>query len=123
MNSNYYIGTSPSEILGNTPKFLYLIRRNDDGELFFVRSDQLRDKSSIEINSPGSVSENFIDFEPGFDYFEGIDEDREPVHENLVWPQYRWDDRNILYFVDEQGQLVQRINQNYNYPNGISSNG
>lgn len=123
MNSNYYIGTTPSELLGNSPKFLYLIRRNDDGELFFVRSDQLRDKSSIEINSPGSVTENFVDFEPGFDYFEGIGEDREPVYENLVWPQYRWDDRSILYFVDEQGQLVQRINQNYNYPDGISSNG
>ena len=123
MNSNYYIGTTPSELLGSTPRFLYLIRRNDDGELFFVRSDQLRDKSSIEINSPGSTAENFVDFEPGIDYFEGITEDREPVNENLVWPQYRWDDRNVLYFVDDQGQLVQRINQNYNYPDGISSNG
>jgi hypothetical protein len=121
MSANYYIGTSPDELLGNSPRFLYLIRRNDDGELFFVRSDQLRDKNSIEINSPGPVEENFIDFEPGFDFFEGIDENHEPEYKNLVWPQYKWDNRSVLYFVDEQGQLVQRINQNYTYPSGISS--
>lgn len=123
MSANYYIGTTPDEALGNSPRFLYLIRRNQDGELFLIRSDQLRDKSAIEINAPGHVTENFVDFEPGFDYFEGIDENHEPEYDNLVWSQYRWDNRSMLYYVDSEGQLSQRINQNYNYPDGISSNG
>jgi hypothetical protein len=124
MSSNYYLGTSPAEALGNSPRFWYALRRNDDGELFFYRSDQLKDKDSIEINKPGLPQDNFEDFEAGIDYFEGIAEDHEIEHPNLVWTQYRWDDRNLLYYIGpEEGRLVQRINQGYIYPEGTSSNG
>ena len=123
MANTYYIGTDPQQALGDSPRYLYAIRRNDDGELFLLRSDQLKDKDSITINLPGTPSENFEDFEPGFDYFEGIATDHELTDDNLVWVQYRWDNRSILYYVDEQGQLVQRINFNYQYPEGISSDG
>jgi hypothetical protein len=121
MASTYYLGQSPDEALGNSPRFLYLIRRNDDGELFFIRSDQQRDKDSIELNTPGAPSENFEDFEPGVDFLDGITEEHEIEYDNLVWTQYRWDNRSILYYVNEQGQLVQRINQGYTYPTGHSS--
>ena len=39
----------------------------------------------------------------------------------MYWTQYKWDQRSILYYVDGEGMLVQRINQNYAYPNGTSS--
>lgn len=123
MSSNYYIGTSPEEALGDSPRYFYAIRRNDDGELFLIRSDQLRDKSSIDLNRPGDPSENFEDFEPGVDYFEGVDEEHELEYDNMFWTQYRWDDRNMLYYVNNEGVLVQRINQDFTYPEGISSNG
>jgi hypothetical protein len=48
-----------------------------------LRSDQLKDKDSIELNIPGSPSENFENFEPGTDYFDGISEDHEIEYENL----------------------------------------
>lgn len=121
MASNYYLGTSPDEALGDSPRYLYLIRRNDDGELFLIRSDQLRDKDSIELNIPGEPENNFEDFVPGVDFFNGITDDHEIAYENLVWTQYRWDNRSMLYYVDDQGRLVQRINQNYTYPTGHSS--
>lgn len=121
MSQNYYLGQTPEQALGDSPRFLYMIRRNDDGELFLIRSDQLKDKSTIELNRPGDLTENFEDFEPGIDYFEGIGEDHEIEYDNLIWTQYRWDNRNILYYVDEEGRLVQRINQGYTYPVGISS--
>lgn len=123
MPSTYYLGQSPDEALGDSPRFLYLLRRNADGELFFLRSDQAIDKESIEINAPGNPAENFEDFESGIDFFEGIAADHEIEYENLRFPQYRWDDRSCLYYIDSQGQLVQRINQGYTYPTGISSNG
>jgi len=47
--------------------------------------------------------------------------DHEAVFDNLVWVQYRWDSRPLLYYVDSEGRLVQRINQNYTYPTGHSS--
>ena len=121
MPSTYYLGTSSDDALGDSPRYWYALRRNSDGELFLLRSDQLKDKDSIELNLPGAPAENFEDFEPGVDYFEGIAEDHEVEYDNLVYPQYRWDDRNILYYVDSEGRLTQRINQGYTYPIGTSS--
>jgi len=118
--SNYYFGTTPEFALGDSPRYLYALRRNDEGELFFIRSDQLVDKDIIAINKPGGPEENFEDFEPGIDYFEGIQEDHEVAFENIVWSQYRWDNRSILYYVDEEGMLSQRINFTYEYPEGTS---
>jgi len=123
MSSNYYLGTTPQEALGNSPRYFYALRRNEDGELFFLRSDQLKDKDQVELNQPGAVEENFSDFEAGINFFEGIDIDHEIEYLNLLWPQYKWDFRSLLFYVDEQGQLVVRTNQNYTYPEGISSNG
>ena len=121
MPSTYYLGQSPDEALGDSPRYWYALRRNQDGELFLLRSDQLKDKDSIELNLPGAISENFEDFEPGVDYFDGIRADHEVEYNNLVWTQYRWDNRNLLYYVDNQGRLTQRINQGYIYPVGTSS--
>jgi hypothetical protein len=123
MSANYYLGTSPETALGDSPRYWYALRRNEDGELFLLRSDQLKDKDSIELNLPGDPAENFEDFEPGVDYFDGIGADHEPEYDNLVWIQYRWDNRNMLYYIDNEGRLTQRINQGYSYPDGISSNG
>jgi hypothetical protein len=121
MPSTYYLGQSPDEALGDSPRYWYALRRNEDGELFLLRSDQLKDKDSIELNIPGDPSENFEDFEPGVDYFDGVQADHEVEYDNLVWTQYRWDNRNLLYYVDNQGRLTQRINQGYTYPIGHSS--
>ena len=122
MNSNYYLGTSPAEVLGFNPRYLYALRRNNDGELFFIIVDQLNDKEAdIEINAPGPVEDNFQDFEQGLNYFEGIDENHEKVYNNLTWPQYKWGSNPLFYYVNSQGQLVQRANRSYPYPEGISS--
>ena len=121
MPSPYYLGQSPDEALGDSPRYWYALRRNQDGELFLLRSDQLKDKDSIELNLPGATSENFEDFEPGIDYFDGVTQDHEIEYDNLVWTQYRWDNRNMLYYIDNQGRLTQRINQGYTYPTGHSS--
>jgi hypothetical protein len=120
-NSNYYLGRDPVETLGDSPRYWYALRRNEDGELFIVRSDQVTDKDSYSINIPGDPTENFEDFEPGVDFLDGTKADHEPEYENMYYTQYRWDDRSIFYYVDGQGMLVQRINQGYSYPNGISS--
>ena len=120
-NSNYYLGRSPEDTLGDSPRYWYALRRNDDGELYIVRSDQVLDKEAYQLNIPGPPEENFEDFEPGVDFFDGIDAEHEPVYENMYYPQYRWDNRSIFYYIDSEGLLVQRINQGYAYPTGIST--
>lgn len=121
MSANYYLGTSPEQSLGDSPRYWYALRRNSDGELYVVRSDQLIDSEDYEINIPGPPADNFEDFEPGIDYFEGIAENHEPEYANMFYTQYKWDNRSIFYYVDEEGQLVQRIFKTYSYPQGISS--
>ena len=117
---SYYLGTAPEQELGSNKRFFYGLRRNDQGELFFVRVDMLSGKESIDINSPGDWLENYNDFNQNVDYFDGISSDHNVVHENLVWTQHRWDNTSCLYYIDNEGRLVKRVNQSYTYPTGIS---
>ena len=115
----YYIGQQPSDVLGDQPRFFYALRRTDDGELYFARIDQLIGEDAIEINLPGDPAENYEDFEVGVDFYEGRDVYHSLVFENLKYEQYRWDDRNIYYYIDADGQLVARVNATYTYPTGV----
>lgn len=121
MTSPYYLGTTPDQQLGQSTRYWYALRRNEDGELFLVRSDQLVDGDSYFLNIPGPPEEDFQDFQAGIDYLDGIDTEHEPVHENMYYPQYRWDNRPLFYYIDSNGMLVQRLNKSYAYPSGISS--
>lgn len=121
MANPYYLGVSPDEALGDSPRFWYALRRNEDGELFFVRSDQLIDNEGYFLNQPGAPEDDFEDFEPGVDYLDGIDSEHEAVYPNMFYPQYKWDNRGLFYFVDADGMLIVRINKSYAYPTGISS--
>ena len=66
------------------------------------------------------LEQTFEDFEPGIDYFEGIADDHEANFANMKYPQYKWDQRSTLYYIDDEGMLVQRVNQDYAYPTNIS---
>jgi hypothetical protein len=121
--STFYVGTSADLVVGQigNSRHFYALRRNDDGELFLKKIDQLVDQDGVELNVPGDSGDNFISFEEGIDFYDGIDEDHEPVFKNLVYPQYRWDAKSAYFYVDDQGQFVMRVNQSFTYPEGISS--
>lgn len=121
MSANYYLGTTPLESLGESPRYWYALRRNEDGELFLVRSDQITDLGSYQINIPGPSEEDFDNFIVGTDFLDGLDVNHEKPKENMYYPQYRWDDRGLFYYVDEEGMFTVRINRGYSYPPGISS--
>jgi len=117
-----YVGNSPETVYNNIDKrYFYGLRRNQDGELFLYRIDQIKDTDNIEINIPGSIDENFQNFEEGFDFFSGRNDDHDVIYPNLKYEQYRWDDRVLYYYIDEQGQWVLRTNKTYVYPTGVSS--
>lgn len=121
MTSPYYLGTTPIESLGDSPRYWYGLRRNEDGELFLVRSDQLSDLGAYELNIPGPPEEDFEDFESGVDYFDGLDAAHELINDNMKYPQYKWDNRALFYYVDSEGMFTIRINRGYSYPPGIST--
>lgn len=118
-----YIGITPDLIFNSIPnRFFYGLRRTDDGELFVAKVDQVKGES-ININNPGDPAENFNSFVAGQDFFEGRDVNHKPVYDNLVYEQFRWDTANIFYYINDEGELVARVNQAYTYPAGVSSDG
>jgi|688.fasta_scaffold47242_3 hypothetical protein len=115
--SNYFLGNTQEQVLGDIPKFFYALRRDTEGNLYFARVNQISGEP-ITINNIGDVDSNYEDFTFGTNYFDGIDEDHEPLKENLKYPQYKWEARDLYYYVNAEGELVVRINQKYTYSNG-----
>jgi len=119
MASTHYVGQTPSitELLGEgQPRYFYALRRTDEGTLFFAKIDQLKDVESITINNPGRSANDFEDFQYGVNFFNGrLEEDHSRPFANLQWDQYRWDNKNMNYYVNDEGELVVRINQSFTY--------
>lgn len=120
-DSNYFFGRTQEQQIGTQPRYFYGLRRNDDGELFLVRVDQLSRVDSLEVNNEGDVTQNYDNFEVGTDFYEGRDVYHNIQFFNLIYEQYRWDDRNLWYYINSDGQLTARSNTKFPYPSGISS--
>jgi hypothetical protein len=117
-----YVGNSPETVYDNIDKrYFYGLRRNEDGEVFLYRIDQIKDTDDIEININGDISDNYNDFKEGVDFFDGRNDDHDVNHPNLKYEQYRWDDRLLYYYIDSDGQWIARTNKTYTYLPGISS--
>jgi hypothetical protein len=116
----YYIGQSSAlaDVLGEgNPRYFYAIRRDDDGLLFFSKIDQLTDLGTITINNSGLTENDYTEFEYGVDFFDGrLEEDHSRPYSNLQWDQFRWDSKNVYYYINTAGEFIVRINQSYTYP-------
>ena len=114
--STNYTGQTPGEIVQSFGKrYFYGLKRTDQGELWFGKLDQMQPEQSLQVNIPGDPEDNFDNLEEGQNFFEGRDVQHKKVYENLNYEQFKWDNRNIMYYVDDEGQLVARINQNYTH--------
>ena len=116
---SYYIGQNNlADILGDgNPRYFYGLRRDDAGQLYFAKIDQLKDTGAITINFPGLTENDFQDFEYGVDYFDGrLEEDHSRPYSNFYFDQYRWDGKNMFYYINGNGEFVVRVNQEYIYP-------
>ena len=116
------VGQDTSVYLANGIKdrYFYGLRRTDEGTLFIGKVDQLAANDPVSINNPGNIDDNFKDFDQGYDFYEGRDLNHDKPFPNLRYEQFRWDDRNLIYYVDDEGNLVVRINQDYSFPEGVS---
>ena len=75
----------------------------------------------IQINRPGGVDGNYTEFQAGESFFEGRNPNHVLVFDNLVFEQMRWDDQNIYYYINDEGEVVLRVNTRYTYPEGTAS--
>jgi len=122
---SYYIGTGPADVINSFIKrYFYGMRRNDDGEMFLLKSDQQKGgEDAITINEVGEATGNFPDFEEGINYLDGINETHDIVYSNLRYQQLKWDNRSLLYYVDDEGYLVLKVSEKHTYPAGTSAPG
>lgn len=104
-------------------RFFYGIRRTDDGELFLSKVDQTKKGQSVVINQGDVSPENFQAFEVGQDFFEGRDIFHELVYETLKYEQFKWDNRDMLFYVDEDGYFTIKVNERHDYDDTTSSDG
>ena len=120
----YYVGNNPQDVLdGFIKRYFYGMRRNEDGELFLIRIDQLQGQENVAvINDIGVSANNFLDFEEGIDYLDGVDENKDIVYPNLRYPQLRWDGRSLTYYIEAgTGHFVQAVSEKVTFENNISS--
>jgi len=100
---------------GMGERYFYGLRKQDDGSIYLAVVDQMNPNDQITINVPGEVAENYDGFDFGQDFFEGRDVNHEKVFANLKYEQYRWDYQKINYYINDDGILVARLNQPYDY--------
>jgi hypothetical protein len=108
------------DTLGSS-RYFYGLRRTDAGELYLGKVDLMGTSTgdALQINRPGDASENFPHFSRGVDFFEGRDTTHTKIYDNLNYEQFRWDAKNIFYYINSAGELVLRVNEDYTYPVGI----
>lgn len=112
-----FIGISPAPRAAR--KYFYKLTRNNNDELIFTRIDLEEDFNIEEIIVDPALrtTETQHEFQ-GFntDYVViNIDFDHMIIEESLGRAQYKVRTDDLFYFMNQQGQLVVRINQTYNY--------
>lgn len=121
MNQNYLGAVGSESTLGTSnQRYFYAIRTDEEGNIFITKIDIWTSSDTIEINAPGDTDDDWEYFELGVDYFDG----KNPVtHEkdtpNLNFDQYRFDSRSAYYYINANGELIVRYNQEYNYSQDV----
>ena len=97
---------------GVKDRYFYGLRRTDEGELYIGKVDQLSANDPVTINLPGNIDDNYKEFDQGYDFYEGRDLNYSKPFKNLKYEQFRWDDVNLNYYINDEGEFVVRLNSN-----------
>jgi hypothetical protein len=118
MSQTNYVGAPDlSSLLGEgNIRYFYALRRDDEGFVYLTKVDQVLGDDVVQVNKAGDAADDFDNFEFGIDFFDGILDDKSRPFANLTFDQYKWDERNIYYYINDEGELVARINKKYEYP-------
>jgi len=104
-----------------TDFFVHALRRggasatdSDDGMLWYTK---VRSTDSAEVadfhRTDGTQYPGFLD---GVDYVDETTEDKSYKNDSAdKYQQYRFDFRNLTYFIDEDGYLVARLGSSYDH--------
>ena len=91
---------------GIKSRYFYGLRRTDEGTLYIGKVDQLQANDPVTINVPGAIVDNYEGFDQGEDFYEGRDLNHAKPFKNLKYEQFRWDDVNLNYYINDEGERV-----------------
>jgi hypothetical protein len=93
--------------------FVHALRRDSSGMLYYTLVNASSDELVDFHRTDGTQYPGFLD---GVDYVEETTEEKSFTnHPADKYQQYRFEFRNINYFIDNDGYLVARISGKYDY--------
>lgn len=110
-----YIGST----LPEPGRFFYKLTRADDGYLTLTKYDLVADNDTIVINDLilRNDQENQLDFDFGSNMaVYNVDENHEIINKAAGHVQIKVSADDLHYFIDDNGYLVLRFNNDYEYP-------
>ena len=103
--SNYVGASAEQYFQQNGDRFFYGLRRTDDGELFLGKVDQMAQDDVVQINKIGDPVDNYPNYEEGQEFYEGRDYVHNLVYANLNYEQFKHDDRDIFYYINDSFRI------------------
>lgn len=108
-----YIGTTG----GLPPSYFYKLTRDETGYLIFTKVDLNADGTEVVINNNSVSTTSQQQFDISSDVVViNIDDDHELINEAAGHSQYKIKPEDLLYFINDSGNLIVRINGSYAYP-------
>lgn len=107
------IDSSPKSVENSNDFIVHALRRDVDGMLHYTKVGAGSTEIGDFHRTDGTQYPGFLD---GVDYVEETTEDK--TYKNNPhdkYQQYRFDFRNLNYFIDDDGYLVARINGSYDH--------
>jgi len=105
--------TSSSYQLGNDFT-IHALARDADGMLNYTKIRSIENEVADFHRTDGTP---YLDFTTGvLDYVDEVTEEKTHLnHPHDKYQQYRFDSRKVMYFIDSDGYLVARFNENYDH--------
>lgn len=103
MNNVYVLGNTIDD-LGS---YFYALRRDDDGNLFINRIDNLNDLETVDLFGP-EVNADFVG-KATEDYFGERDDATRLLEystDDVKYEQWKWENLKKFYYLNEDGELV-----------------
>jgi hypothetical protein len=116
-----------SNFIGSTgsvsPKYFYKLTRDNTGYLVFTKVDLNTATDVVVINNNINTTSNADQLEFNIsDYLKddgvviNVDENHEIIKKAAGHTQFKIKPEDLLYFINDDGNLIVRLNGSYNYP-------
>ena len=110
-----YIGATG----GLPPSYFYKLTRDASGYLVFTKVDLNADSTAVVVNNNAvsTDSEQQQQFDIGSDVVViNVNADHEIINLAAGYSQYKIKSEDLVYFINNNGDMIVRINGGYDYP-------